>query len=67
MNGAVGFGLGASSSSSTAVATIADCAMADYSRDVTGELAVVPANAHRDDTNLAGHRPTEISLEGRAA
>jgi hypothetical protein len=45
----------------------ADGAVADYSRHVTGELALVPADANRDDPDLVGHRPTELTLEERAA
>lgn len=43
-------------------ATIADSAVADYSRDPGGKVAVMRADAHRDDPDMTGHRPTELSL-----
>ena len=40
--------------------TGADSAVADHSRSADGESFVVPTDAHRDDLNAAGHRPTEF-------
>lgn len=45
----------------------ADCAMADYSRHVAGELAVVRTDADRDELDLAGHRVTEVTVHEAAA
>ena len=39
----------------------ADSAVADYSRGVAAQLAVVNPNTHRDDLDLAGHRATELT------
>lgn len=63
---------GATSSAAIALhlptpAARADGAMADYSRDVAGELAVVRADAHRDELDLVGHRVTELTPAERAA
>jgi len=62
MSGSVTSG-GVSTWSTTATPpTRADCAVADYSRNVTGELAVVDAQAERDDVDFAGHRVTELTV-----
>ena len=45
----------------------ADGAVADYSRGVAAQLAVVDPHAQRDDLDLAGHRVTELTPELRAA
>lgn len=45
----------------------ADGAVADYSRDLAGQLAVVRSNAERDDPDLAGHRATELTTVAEAA
>jgi hypothetical protein len=45
----------------------ADSAVADYSRHVAGELAVVRTDADRDELDLAGHRVTELRLDEVAA
>jgi hypothetical protein len=45
----------------------ADGAVADHSRGVGGEAVVVPVDAHRDDLDSAGHRPTELTPARRAA
>jgi hypothetical protein len=63
----VDLGLATSSTSSTAPPAPADCAVADYSAHVAGELAVVRADRDRDDVDLAGHRVTELTPAERAA
>lgn len=63
----IAFSLNASATSATAPAARADSAVADYSRHVAGELAVVRADANRDDPDLVGHRPIEITLDEVAA
>jgi hypothetical protein len=45
----------------------ADGAVADYSRDVAGELGVIRSDAERDELDLAGHRVTELRRDEAAA
>ena len=45
----------------TAHATIADGAVADYSRGVHAQVGVPRVDANRDDPDLAGHRATELT------
>lgn len=44
-----------------AFAAIADGAVADNSRGVHGQVTVVSPHANRDDLDLTGHRPTELT------
>lgn len=44
----------------SAVAANADCAVADNSRNLAGELAVQSTDRNRDDADAMGHRATEL-------
>lgn len=48
-------------------ATRADSAVADYSRHLNGELAVMSPHANRDDPDLAGHRATDLDMRAACA
>jgi hypothetical protein len=45
----------------------ADAAVADHSRNLTTELAVMDPDANRDDVDVTGHRRTELRLDEAAA
>lgn len=48
-------------------ATNADCEVADYSRSLAAELAVVDPDANRDDVDAMVHRRTELRPAAAAA
>lgn len=61
MTDQLGAGLANGWTTTTASSTVADCAVADYSRDVNAQLPVMRPDLHRDDADLTGHRFTELT------
>ena len=61
MSSTVAVRLLTSSANGPAPAARADCAVADYSANVAGELAVMRPDRDRDDVDLTGHRATELT------
>jgi hypothetical protein len=54
-------GFGDTASSAATFTARADGAVTDYARSLDGESFVVRTDANRDDPDLAGHRPTEVT------